>query len=139
MVLHVVTGPLAAGKSTYVRELAKKLKTKAVREFPYGIDISEENWWEDLKSYADSHNTIIVEAHFDHRGLDAHDYFSRKKKELPLTKPHIKPPSSIKVHWVLPTLEQLHKQQKGRDPFETKEFAEYCLAYYKTLQEKMQL
>ena len=134
-VLHVVTGPLAAGKSTYAHRFAEELGTIDAGEYQLGVDISEDLWWEDLEYYAETHGTIIVEVHFEHKGKDVVDHCSKKK--LPTEAPHIKPPDHVWIHWLLPEVDQLFKQQKARDRCAFKEDAEFDLQYYKVLREKM--
>jgi hypothetical protein len=134
-ILHVVTGPLTSGKSTYVHRLAEELGTPHVGEYQFGVDIGEKKWWEELEEYAEDHGTIIVEVHFEHKGRDVCDHCSKKK--LPEEAPHIRPPDHVKIHWILPEVNQLFKQQKSRDRLSLKEDAEFDLQYYQTLKDKM--
>lgn len=136
---YVITGPLASGKSTFKYALCEKLKTGAVSEYPFGIDIDKPDWWNKLISYVGKRSKVI-ETHFCCGGKDSCD----NGAELVNL---IIPPAFIKIYVVLPDVNVLLKQQLERDSLTSlseteidhkwymdisKEFKKNLLAYRRT-------
>jgi len=108
--LNIITGPYAAGKSTFKKLLATELKLSIASEYPYGIDVSKVGWWKDLEAYAKDEKTAVVEVHFEYNGKDSGDR-NAIMGNIP------RPPKHINVFVVLPNEEELFRQQKSRDKY----------------------
>lgn len=132
--LHIITGPLASGKSTYKRKLVKKLKTTFSPEFPFGVDVADPKWWEELLFYAKKHNTSVVETHIDYNMRDSEDGADFLGKI-------IQPPDFIKFHIMFPKIKELFKRQKKRDKYteieDTKKDYEWYKKFAKQIKQKV--
>jgi hypothetical protein len=126
MTLVIITGPLAAGKSTLMKKLGCN-----VGEMQQGVDVAKPNWWEKVERFAAIHDTCTVETHLDSEGRDAVDGYN--DNWLP-TKA-IRPPARIKIVFVLPDLDVLFKRQLNRDYMTTKADSAFNLQWYERLRE----
>lgn len=126
----IVTGPLAAGKSTKAKELAKSTGLKAVGEFQSGVDIAEPKWWQELIADGDANGGSILETHFWFNGYEALDTKASLGKV-------IVPPKNIKVVFVIPNESDLLRQQKRRDKFSNIEDVRTEIKWYKDIKAKM--
>lgn len=128
-IFHVITGPLATGKSTFKKKLTKELKTPIREEYQLGVDISKANWWEELIEYAEDEKTKVVETHMNYKGYDAFDGVKIGKVKIP--------PSNIKIYVVLPDIKTLFKRQKSRDKYTTIETTKEEYEWYKSILKQM--
>lgn len=131
-ILHIVTGPCASGKSTFKKKLAKKLGTRSVPEFAFGVDVVEPKWWEDLIVFATQRKTIVVETHFLYRGLDPDDTSKPIGKVL-------KPPKNVKVYIVLPSVKELARREKERGTYIGRTTTIRDYQWYKSIAKQMKV
>lgn len=131
-ILHVVTGPCASGKSTFKKKIAKKLGTRSVPEFAFGVDVAEPKWWGDLIAFAARRKTIVVETHFLYRGLDSDDTSKSIGKVL-------KPPKNVKVYIVLPSVKELARREKERGTYIDRTTTIRDYQWYKSVAKQMKV
>jgi hypothetical protein len=94
-ILHIITGPIASGKTTLKKKLVKEYKTNYVHEYQFGIDTFFGEW-QDLINYAKKENTIVIESHMSYNHRDPGDpnaVMGRIKQ----------PPINLMFHIILPT------------------------------------
>ena len=127
--LHIITGPYAAGKTTFKQKLIKKLKTTFVREYPSTVDVNESKWWEDLVDYAERNDTKVIETHMDYKGREPGEGIKIGKV--------VKPPSYIKIYVVLPKLKIIFKRQQMRDEYTYIEDTKEDYDWYKGILKQM--
>lgn len=104
-ITHVVSGPLSAGKSTYVRMLSKKLKLPMRLEFQSGVSVTEPAWWEILTET----ESVVTETHMSYDQVDSLDYSIGRDVILCMSRV-IVPPSHIKLYFILPKSSVLKKR-----------------------------
>lgn len=109
-ILYIVTGPTAAGKSTFMQ-----LKTDfPVEEYYDVVDVSKNNWWVPLQKYAMINNTNIVESHFLYQRKNFMEWCLSGKIPETFGSNIVKPPENVIIYWIIPSFKRLHEQIKRR-------------------------
>jgi deoxyadenosine/deoxycytidine kinase len=98
--IHIITGPLASGKSTLKRKLCAEYNAQISVEIPFGVDLGN---WKEIENYAKRNKTSVVETHFRYKGHD-----SGETEIGPFKKPF----SDFHFHILIPKLDVLFKRQK---------------------------
>lgn len=126
--LHIITGPLNAGKSTFKRSLCEKTGSPIVAEYPFGIDVTAPKWWKELEAFAKEHSTEVVETH-----LDFGDFDSDSKASLIVLSEIKVPTKAVRLYFVLPSLDTLHRRQQAIDKYASLLTAKNDIEWYRTM------
>ena len=122
----VVTGPLAAGKTTYSNIVARELNIPYVGEIQFGVDTTDPEWSDLIIAFAENHHTRLVETHLNHGQYDAGD------QDFVIGK--IEPPSNrLEFHLILPTPHELFNRYKQRDRYYSIKEAQRDIEYYQQI------
>jgi len=133
-VLYLITGPTAAGKSTF-----RKSKTKFfVDEYPYDVDITKKNWWTKLFKYATKYKTNIIETHLLYqKNFNYWCVFDDKKLPEDFGSRVIIPPENVVIYWIIPPFKRFYQQIKRRGWGVTVKKAKCEYNYYDILRKAM--